>query len=245
MPLRLIQSARRRWLLFCTLATAALAAVAVTPPATVSAPAASAPAITSAAAKSTPTKPVAKAEVHPFWNELSPVQQAALVPLATDWHDIDAFRKKKWIVIASRYPAMKPEEQQRLHERMRAWAKLSPDERRVAREIYTRTKKLDHDQKSAQWQEYQQLPDAEKQRLAADINAHKRVANLPSPAAVKAPLAARPTELPVTGKPATMHSPIAPVTPAVGAPAVAPTPVAPEPAPVAPVAQPQVIPMIN
>ncbi len=121
-----------------------------------------------------------KAEVHPLWTELTAAQQVALAPLQAEWSKIDGFRKKKWVQISSRFASMKPEEQQRLQENMRIWAKLSPDERRHARETYSRAKSLDREQKSAKWQQYQQLSDAEKKKLSADIAAKKHVANLPN-----------------------------------------------------------------
>ncbi len=124
-----------------------------------------------------------KAEARPLWSELTETQRLALAPLESEWSKIDTFRKKKWLQISSRFTSMKPDEQQRLQEKMRVWAKLSPDERRHAREVYSRTKSLDAEQKSAQWQQYQQLPDTEKMRLSKDITAKKHVANLPTTAA--------------------------------------------------------------
>lgn len=131
-------------------------------------------------AASVPAAPAAKAEVHPFWTELTAIQQTALAPLQSEWSKIDIFRKKKWLQISSRYASMKPDEQQRLQDNMRVWAKLSPDQRHHAREVYSRTKSLDAEQKSAQWQEYQSLPETEKKRLAKDISAKKHVTALPS-----------------------------------------------------------------
>lgn len=126
--------------------------------------------------KSAPAQLVSR----PWWSELTDAQRVALSPLAAEWNNMELFRKKKWLEIGNRFTTMKPEEQQRMQERMRDWAKLTPDQRRVAREIYSRTNKLDPDQKSAQWLDYQQLPEEEKKKLAADTAAKKRVANLPS-----------------------------------------------------------------
>lgn len=66
-----------------------------------------------------------------------------------------------------------------MHERMRDWAKLTPEQRRVARESYSRAKRLEPDQKTAQWEEYQQLSDEQKKKLAEEAVARKRVTNLP------------------------------------------------------------------
>ena len=64
-----------------------------------------------------------------------------LAPLQPEWGQLDTLRRKKWVSIADRYPTMKPAEQQRLQKRMQEWAKLTPDERRAAREKYQSLKK--------------------------------------------------------------------------------------------------------
>jgi hypothetical protein len=124
----------------------------------------------------------------PLWTELNPAQQQALAPLAGDWDKLDAARKKKWIELTKHYASLAPEQQARMQERMREWLKLTPEDRRVARESYSRAKKLEPDQKSAQWQEYQQLSDEQKKKLADDAIARKRVTNLPPAAADKGKL---------------------------------------------------------
>jgi hypothetical protein len=122
-------------------------------------------------------KPVAK----PTWAELNPEQQQALEPLAAEWDKLDAFRKKKWLEIARKYAKMKPEEQQRVHERMRDWIKLTPEQRRIARESYSRAKKLNPNQKQEHWQQYQQLSEDQKKKLAESAASKRRVAALPPP----------------------------------------------------------------
>jgi hypothetical protein len=130
-----------------------------------------------------PLQSAAAANSNPRWNELSPAQQQALAPLAGEWDKLDAFRKKKWLTIGNRYASMKPDQQQRVQERMRDWIRLTPEQRRVARENYARAKKLNPDQKSARWEQYQQLSEEQKKKLAADAAARKRVATLPAPSA--------------------------------------------------------------
>ncbi|GAB3544617.1 hypothetical protein GCM10027343_20020 [Noviherbaspirillum agri] len=119
----------------------------------------------------------------PAWNELSPAQQQALAPLSSEWDQLDAFRKGKWLAIGNKFHRMKPEEQQRVQERMRDWVALTPEQRRMARESYARSKKLNSTQKSARWEQYQQLPAQEKKKLAADATTKKSVAALPPAAA--------------------------------------------------------------
>jgi hypothetical protein len=120
------------------------------------------------------------AAVHPLWSELTPQQQQALAPLAQEWDKLDSFRKNKWLAIGNKFASMKPEEQQRVHVRMRDWVKLTPEQRRIARESYARAKKLPPEQKSEQWQRYQELPEEQRKKLAADAASKKHVATLPS-----------------------------------------------------------------
>ncbi|WP_426190836.1 DUF3106 domain-containing protein [Massilia sp. DWR3-1-1] len=121
--------------------------------------------------------------VKPAWVNLSPAQKLALEPLAGEWDRLEPLRKQKWLDIANRFAAMKPDEQARVHEKMREWVRMSPDERRLVRENYTKAKKLDVTQKSEQWEKYQQLPEEQKQKLAAEAaKSKKQLTNLPPPA---------------------------------------------------------------
>lgn len=129
------------------------------------------------------TKTAAQAKsvqvARPLWQDLSQEQQQALSPLAADWDKLDAARKKKWIELTRHYSSLTPDQQARMQERMREWAKLSPEERRVARESYARAKKLEPEQKNAQWEKYQQLSEEQKNKLAEEALARKRVTALP------------------------------------------------------------------
>ena len=127
--------------------------------------------------------PAAAALAKPLWVSLSPAQKTALEPLVGEWDRMEAPRKQKWLEIANRFASMKPDEQARVHEKMREWVKMTPDERRLVRENYTKAKKLDVTQKSEQWEKYQQLPEEQKQKLAAEAaKSKKQLTNLPPPA---------------------------------------------------------------
>lgn len=126
--------------------------------------------------------PAAAALAKPLWVSLSPAQKTALEPLVGEWDRMEAPRKQKWLEIANRFASMKPDEQARVHEKMREWVKMTPDERRLVRENYTKAKKLDVTQKSEQWEKYQQLPEEQKQKLAAEAaKSKKQLTNLPPP----------------------------------------------------------------
>ncbi|UGQ44796.1 DUF3106 domain-containing protein [Massilia endophytica] len=174
----------------------------------------------------------------PRWSELNAAQQKALGPLESTWDELGPVRKKKWLDIANRFNTMKPDEQQRVHERMREWTRLSPDERKAVRENYARAQKIVGGQKAAQWEQYQQLPEEEKRKLA-DTAAGKRqqVAKPPTPAQsmIKTPQPIKAHGQGLVPPPGT-PAPVAP-TPAAPAPATpAPAPVV--PAPAAPVTSP-------
>lgn len=114
--------------------------------------------------KSETTKPA-----RPLWSELSPQQQHVLGPLAADWDNLDTLRRKKWVTIANRYPKMKPDAQERLQTRMQAWAKLTQEERRMARENYRSLKKLPDPQRREVSQKLKKRLDAPPSDSAQDI----------------------------------------------------------------------------
>ena len=128
---------------------------------------------------------VKQAVTKPLWKDLTLAQQVALEPLQSEWDTMVGLRKKKWLDIANRYSSMKPDEQARVHERMVEWVKMTPEQRTQVRRNFARAQKIDPTQKSAQWEEYQQLPDEQKKELAAKAATKKQVVNLPTPAQSK------------------------------------------------------------
>jgi len=124
--------------------------------------------------------PHAKDSAVPPWSALSGARQQALAPLQGEWQALDTYRKKKWLAISDKFDTMTPEQQARSQSRMREWVALKPEQRRLARESYLQSKKLDPVQKTAKWERYEQLSDEEKQRLTAAAPQKKRITNLPS-----------------------------------------------------------------
>lgn len=157
---------------------------------------AAAPAAPATVAATALPAPAPATAAKPLWKELSAPQQLALAPLLAEWDKMDSARKQKWLEIANRFGSMKPDEQQRAHGRMREWLKLTPEERRLARENYTLSKKIGKDQKSAQWEQYQQLPEEEKRKLAADAALKKHSTPLPAKTATKAAAPLKPVACP-------------------------------------------------
>ncbi|MHB1669705.1 MAG: DUF3106 domain-containing protein [Thiomonas sp.] len=104
----------------------------------------------------------------PTWQQLTPMQQAALGPLQAEWPHFDADRKRKWLNIAARYSAMSPEQRTTLHQRMVEWVHMSPQQRRQARENFLATGKAPLDSRKQAWERYKKLPEAEKRALARE-----------------------------------------------------------------------------
>ena len=104
----------------------------------------------------------------PNWSELTPQQQQILAPLAKDWDGFGSPRRMKWLGIAKRYPAMEPEQQQRIQTQMKPWASLTPEARNAARANFKKGKKESketQEQREARrkkWEQYQALPESEK-----------------------------------------------------------------------------------
>ena len=172
----------------------------------------------------------------PNWAELTPQQREVLMPLSGEWDKLETYRRKKWLGIAQRYPSMTTEEQQRVQHNMRAWIKLTPAQRQQARERFKESlQKTSPEHRQAikqKWQEYSELPDAEKERLRKQplyktqpkSNAGKSTANHPpSQAGII-------TQKPPT--PASNPAPAMPAAPSIPAPTTAATqPVSPQPLP--------------
>ena len=134
-------------------------------------------------ARKSAAKPAAKAakpkpNVRPAWAELTAEQQQILAPLKPDWDTLDPDRRQKWIGIAKRYPRMKAQEQERVQRRMQAWARLTPEQRRQARENYKHLAKAprpapNKDLRQA-WAEYQALSPHERESLVPPVSSDPR-----------------------------------------------------------------------
>ena len=104
----------------------------------------------------------------PTWSQLTPAQRSVLAPLSVDWDKMENLRRKKWLLIAERFPTLKPDEQRRIQDRMREWALLSPEQRAKVRDSYKEFNQLPAEQKKAvkeKWETYSNLSDEEKARL--------------------------------------------------------------------------------
>lgn len=115
-----------------------------------------------------PTTVVIGTPPQPSWSMLTPQQKTTLTPLSANWDKMDNIARKKWLGIAERYPVMKPDEQQRMQERMREWSSLTPEQRAKVRTTYKDFNQLPAAQKQLvkqKWEAYSSLPTEEKQRV--------------------------------------------------------------------------------
>lgn len=102
------------------------------------------------------------------WRDLTARQKTALAPLKEQWPTLSVEHQRKWIALARNYHRMKPAEQATLQQRMSDWAQLSPSQRTRARLNFSEARRLPADEKRAQWEAYQALPEQERERLAQD-----------------------------------------------------------------------------
>ena len=114
------------------------------------------------------------------WNKLSAPQKEILGPLESDWDSLGGERKQKWLQVAAKFSKLPSNDQERLKSRMREWAKLSPNERRIARDNYLQSLNIPSEKKAEAWQAYQQLSPEERKKLA-DEAAQKKPSLINSP----------------------------------------------------------------
>ncbi|SOY57427.1 DUF3106 domain-containing protein [Cupriavidus taiwanensis] len=135
------------------------------------------------AATSPPAQPAQPVSARPAWADLSPVNQRILAPLQPLWDSMPELNRHKWLRIAARYPKYSPAEQARLQARMAEWVRMTPQQRRLARENYQITRSLPTQKKAEAWDKYQQLSEEQKKKLAAADHVPRRpgaVSALPS-----------------------------------------------------------------
>ncbi|WP_020652981.1 DUF3106 domain-containing protein [Massilia niastensis] len=166
-------------------------------------------------------KPVPKTLDKPLWRDLTRAQQQALAPLQTEWDQMDGLRKRRWLEVSQRFASMNTAEQQRVHERMRQWMKLTPEQRNLARENFNRARNLAPGEKAATWENYKQLPEEQRRKLAKSAARKSAPVALPESPALVTPTSCPPN---TTRRGASCIGIQAPGMPAPPAPATAATP---------------------
>lgn len=140
-----------------------------------------------------PTTAVIGTPPQPTWSQLTIDQRVVLSPLGNEWDRMEHLRRKKWLLIAERFPRMKPEEQRRVQDRMREWVLMTPEQRAKVRDSYKEFAQLPAEQKQAvkeKWEAYTNLPEEEKARLKQGARAKPASAEGMTTPAAPAPSAA-------------------------------------------------------
>ncbi|TXH90768.1 MAG: DUF3106 domain-containing protein [Rhodoferax sp.] len=122
------------------------------------------------------------------WSELDPSQQRALHPLQNHWGELSDVQRRKWVAIVKNFSKLTSTDQAKIQERMATWASLKPIERERARENFANSKIAEPATKMGSWEEYQALPQEEREKLAS-LASKKR----PSAAKTPKPVAKTPT----------------------------------------------------
>ena len=157
------------WMLLAVFGASASHAVAQAVIEPASAPLTVASASASAVSSPGKAKNLSKNAIKPDWQDLTPLQQKSLRPLAEKWTTLGETQKRKWIAIAANYQKLTAPEQEKLHSRMTEWVSLSQQQRAQARLNFAESKKLTPTQKAATWTAYQALSPEEKQKLAQAV----------------------------------------------------------------------------
>ncbi|CAH2793165.1 MAG: Putative transmembrane protein [uncultured Caballeronia sp.] len=150
-------------------------------PAAATPPAAAAPSVGSGPAADASASPLSalSSESPLSWSRLTEAQHIALTPFATQWDSFSDERKRKWLKIASRFHRMSPEAQKHLHQRMEEWVRLTPDQRKVARENYQVSKFLPLEKREKAWDAYQKLSEKQKKLAASERTRRPTVVSAP------------------------------------------------------------------
>ncbi len=77
-----------------------------------------------------------------LWAELTPQEQTALAPIASDWNHLPPRQQEKLIKVAQGFAKLTPRQQQVLHARLVNWTRMTPEQRKIARENYKKLLEL-------------------------------------------------------------------------------------------------------
>ena len=114
-----------------------------------------------------PAAPAArKPESSPTWKDLSPSQQTALTPLRKLWPEISEAQKRKWLALSVNYNERSAEEQEKMQARMKDWAKLTPQQRALARLNFAEVQQVTIDERKTKWEAYQSLSRDQREELS-------------------------------------------------------------------------------
>lgn len=102
------------------------------------------------------------------WAQLSDEQRKVLAPLGAEWDTLRPWQREKMLDIASDYPKMDAQKQQRVQQRLNSWSRMTPYERENARKRYLQFYALSADKQDEvrkKWADYQKLSPAEREKI--------------------------------------------------------------------------------
>ena len=102
----------------------------------------------------------------PSWEALDDDQRTVLAPLEEQWNWLTTQQKTRWTMIADSFDDFSPEEQLRIAEHMKEWARFSLADQSQARLNYSTFGKLSAEEKRRLWEDYLALSARERKRLA-------------------------------------------------------------------------------
>jgi len=114
------------------------------------------------------------------WGSLPPSSQEFLADMRNDWGTLTDTEKRKWLKVAERYREAPPEKQEKMRQRIASWAKLSPLERKQARENFKTLREKEIEHRAGNWQDYQTLDEEQRDRLK-DEQKQKRMQTQTNP----------------------------------------------------------------
>ena len=76
------------------------------------------------------------------WTQLTPIQQEALSPLASQWDNLPSRLQNHLLLSSKQYPKLTAEKKKRFLTRLEKWSKLTPEQREHARQKYLAISKL-------------------------------------------------------------------------------------------------------
>ncbi len=125
-------------------------------------------ALPAVAADPAPVRPSLLPLAQPLWSELTPAQHEVLAPLEPQWNALPSAKKRSWLKLADRVPRMKPADREKAQARIREWATLTPEQRRLARNNYRLAKTLDKEEREASWEQYNTMTAEQQSVLRAN-----------------------------------------------------------------------------
>ena len=93
----------------------------------------------------------------PLWTELTGEQQRTLEPFADEWNTWPVAEKRSWLALSDKLPSLDPVKREKMERRIAEWAKLTPEERRLARDAYRLAKERPSDTRVHEWERYRSM----------------------------------------------------------------------------------------